>query len=191
MEIFHLTTAQAIWDHLRQMFEHSSTARRFSLARELAYAHQGDRSVRKFATYLRSIWRQQDSLSITSCDVCRGCQCSSRGREGLRTFEFLMRLRPVFEPARSQIMNRDPIPSFDTVVSMMIVEETRMRSPAVLLPSPSAAVLAAHQSTTAPCSVPASRPSPASLSTAVDASSAFCRYCKKRSHLWDQCSRLL
>ena len=68
----------------------------------------------------------------------------ARDREGLRSFEFLMPLQPMFESASSQIVNRDLTPSFDTVVSMMIAEETWMRSPATALPSPPATVLAAH-----------------------------------------------
>ena len=35
-EIFHLTVAQQMWDHLRQMFEQASTSRSFALAQELA-----------------------------------------------------------------------------------------------------------------------------------------------------------
>ena len=31
-EVFHLTVAQQMWDHLRQMFEQTSTSRSFTLA---------------------------------------------------------------------------------------------------------------------------------------------------------------
>ena len=81
--------------------------------------------------------------------VCVGCQAAFvRAQEGLRTFEFLMRLQPVFEPIRGQIVNRDPVPPFDTIVALVIAEETRMHSStimsAVSLPSTPEAVLAAH-----------------------------------------------
>ena len=39
-----------------------------------------------------------------------------------------MRLQPVFELARGQILNRDPVLTFDIMVSMVIVEETQMQS---------------------------------------------------------------
>ena len=39
-----------------------------------------------------------------------------------------MRLQPAFEPIRVQIVNQDPVPSFDTVVALVIAEETRLRS---------------------------------------------------------------
>ena len=46
-------------------------------------------------------------------------------------------------------MNWDSVPSFDTVVALVIAEETRMRSSttmsAVPLPATPGAVLAAHQ----------------------------------------------
>ena len=37
-----------------------------------------------------------------------------------------MRLRPDFESVRSQLLNRDPSPSFDDVVRSVISEETRL-----------------------------------------------------------------
>ena len=37
-----------------------------------------------------------------------------------------MRLRPDFEFVRSQLLNRDPIPSFDDVVRSVLSKETRL-----------------------------------------------------------------
>ena len=104
-----------------------------------------------------------------------------------------MHLRPVFEPTSSQIVNRDLISSFDIIISMVVAEETRMRSPSAYLPPTPAAILAAHQSASAPHSMPTSSAPRVSLvpSAPIDASSAFCRYCKKRGHLRDQCPKLL
>ena len=123
-EVFHLTVAQQMWDHLRQMFEQTSTSRSFALAQELAFSQQGDRSVREFATSVRSLWRQQDAVTPVESSGCVTCQALVRAREALQTFEFLMRLQPAFEPIRGQIVNRDPVPSFDTVVALVIAEET-------------------------------------------------------------------
>ena len=39
-----------------------------------------------------------------------------------------MRLQPVFELARGQILNCDPVLTFDIMVSMVIAEETQMQS---------------------------------------------------------------
>ena len=69
-EVFHLTVAQQMWDHLRQMFEQASTFRSFALAQELAFYQQSDRSVREFATSLRSLWRQQDAVTPIESAGC-------------------------------------------------------------------------------------------------------------------------
>ena len=74
------------------MFEQTSTFRNFALAQELAFSQQGDRSVREFATTLRSLWRQQDVVTPVESFGCVTCQSLVRAREALRTFEFLMRL---------------------------------------------------------------------------------------------------
>ena len=82
------------------MFEQASTSRSFALAQELAFSQQGDRSVWEFATALRSLWRQQDAVTPVESSGCVTCQALVRAHEALRTFEFLMRLQPVFEPIR-------------------------------------------------------------------------------------------
>ena len=62
---------------------------------------------------------------------------------------------------------------------------------AVPLAATPRAVLAAHQPSLAPrFTSPGTRLLPAP-SAPADATSAFCRYCKKRRHLRDQCSKLL
>ena len=72
-EVFHLTVTQQMWDHLRQMFEQTSTSRSFALAQKLAFSQQGDRSVREFATALRALWRQQDAVTPVESSGCVTC----------------------------------------------------------------------------------------------------------------------
>ena len=161
----------------------------------MTFSQQGDRSVWEFATLLRSLWRQQDAVTPVESSGCVICQALVRAREALRTFAFVMRLQPAFEPIRGQIVNRDPVPSFDTVVALVIAEETRMRSSTTMSVVPLTAtpgvVLAAHQPSLAPRFTSPSTRVPPAPSAPTDASSAFCRYCKKRGHLRDQCPKLL
>ena len=59
-------------------------------------------------------------------------------------YEFLMRLRPEFETVRAQLMHRVPPPPLSDTLSLVIAEETRLRS---LSDSPS------HLATTGPHAV--------------------------------------
>ena len=113
-----------------------------------------------------------------------------------RTFKFLMRLRPDFESVRSQLLNRDPIPSFDDVVRSVISEETRLSTLSTSRSSTVDTVLAAaapRQSRTPPSAASRGVPLlPALLpqATSPTASQVICHYCKRPGHMKAQCRKL-
>ena len=107
-----------------------------------------------------------------------------------------MRLRPDFESVRSQLLNRDPIPSFDDVVHSVISEETRLSTLSTFRPSTVDTVLAtaaARQSGAPPSTASRGVPLlPAPLTQAVSptASPVICHYCKRPGHMKAQCRKL-
>ena len=105
-----------------------------------------------------------------------------------------MRLQSTFEPARGQILNHDPVPSFDIVVSIVISEETWMWSQSTSYSSTPETVLAAHQPPPASHSATTSSTShapraPTAPPAQADTSSVFCRYCKQHRHIDNQCPK--
>ncbi|KAH7679310.1 Zinc finger CCHC-type protein, partial [Dioscorea alata] len=134
MEIGHLSTAQAMWEHLGNMFEHSSSARQYAILQDLTHIQQH------------------------------------------------------FEAVHSQLLNRDPLPSFDDVIRSVIAEETRLStlSPR-LVPTDTVLVVTSPRSTR---SSTGSTISPASASSSSSRTSVICHYCKRPGHMKSQCLKL-
>ena len=74
MDIGHFATAREMWEHLRHMFEQSSSAGEYAVLQDIAHVQQRERSVREYVTELRSLWRQLDSLEPPTCLTCTCCQ---------------------------------------------------------------------------------------------------------------------
>ncbi|XP_039146892.1 uncharacterized protein LOC120284166 [Dioscorea cayenensis subsp. rotundata] len=185
MEIGHLPTAHAMWEHLAHMFEHSSSARQYAILQDLTHIQQRERSVREYVTNLRSLWHQIDSLETSTCLKCTCCKTRTQSRQIQRTFEFLMHLHPDFEAIRSQLLNRDPLPSYDDVIRSVIAEETSLStlSPRLLPTDTVLAVTSPHVT-----KVSSAPPSPVS-STSIR-SSVICHYCKRPGNMKHQCLKL-
>ncbi|KAG5568180.1 hypothetical protein H5410_064800 [Solanum commersonii] len=72
---------------------------------------------------LMAIWSEQDqsfggNLSYT------GFKEGMLERKKTRVFQFLMKLRPDFNPIKANILNRETLPNIDVVFGELIREET-------------------------------------------------------------------
>lgn len=84
---------------------------------------QGDRSVPEFYSLMTRIWDQLATMEppeLTSLDYY------VKFREEQRLFQFLVPLKPEFEPLRKQILVRSPLPSVADAVNELIAEEPRL-----------------------------------------------------------------
>ena len=99
--------------------------------------------------------------------------------ETRRLLEFLTRLRPEYEVARSQLLMRQPLPSILEALATIRAEETRLRM-AGILQQPSS-VLAVH--TPAPVPTPASAP----VAATVAPTGLRCDYCDRSGHTVQYC----
>ncbi|XP_020102601.1 uncharacterized protein LOC109720129 [Ananas comosus] len=187
MQLINLSTAHQMWSLLRQMYEQSSYAQSYAEFQEISMAHQGERSIQEFYSFMQARWRQLATMDEPLCRTCSACQCTVKQkqvRDQQRLFQFLMRLRPEFEALRGQLLHRTPFPTIDVALAELIAEETRLR---VLSSSSSAMpnVLAAHgPASPPPVPAPTYHQPPSSYipnpGTRKDKRSIQCRYC----HLW-------
>lgn len=98
-EIVAFPTSHHMWLALQQKYESSSQAVFLeAIQREQALC-QGDSSVEDFFDQLSIVWHQIDSLRPQlSPATCTACQSQATHRELRRLYDFLVRLRPEFEP---------------------------------------------------------------------------------------------
>ncbi|CAL1368565.1 unnamed protein product [Linum trigynum] len=100
----------------------------FEIQMALAQLEQGDRSIREYYNAARELWTEQDILT-TALHPQPISADAVKERQQTRLLNFLMRLRPEFEAARSTLLNKDDL-RFEGLLSHLVREEIRIRTQA-------------------------------------------------------------
>ncbi|KAJ0099816.1 hypothetical protein Patl1_20691 [Pistacia atlantica] len=93
-------TAKSMWEYLKKVYNQDNIARQSQLEYEISSYTQGDLSI------VQEIHAQS------------------------KRDQFLMKLRPEFEATRSNLMNRNPVPSLDICFGELLREEQRLTTQA-------------------------------------------------------------
>ena len=181
MDIVSLATSQLMWARLRQQYEPRNEAMFLAILKELQSLQQMDATVDDFFRQMSTAWRQLDSQGADVCHTCRCCQLQRAQTEMTRLYEFLTRLRPEFEAARSQLATRRPRPSLLEALPELRAEETRLRGGGMGIQLQSTSVLAA------PVSSPTPLPTSLAPVAAGTPSGMYCGYCSKPGHPSHNC----
>ncbi|KAJ0014558.1 hypothetical protein Pint_19762 [Pistacia integerrima] len=122
-------TAKSMWAYLKKVYNQENIARRSQLEYEIAGYTQGDLSIQDYFSGFNNIWGEfidiiyakvpEESLSVVQ-------EIHAQSKRD----QFLMRLRPKFEATRSNLMNRNPVPSLDVCFGELLCEEQRITTQA-------------------------------------------------------------
>ncbi|XP_034585273.1 uncharacterized protein [Setaria viridis] len=96
-------SAQQMWAHLKQLYQPVVDTIHYSVLQQLQTLKQNDDTVEAFFDRFMDLWCKLNSL-VPLPDVCRGCACCVKRHQHDDKhclYEFLIRLRPEFEPAKS------------------------------------------------------------------------------------------
>ncbi|PWA71849.1 hypothetical protein CTI12_AA263730 [Artemisia annua] len=118
-------TAKAVWDHLAKLYTQSNFAKQYQLEMDIRALQQNDKSIQEFYSSMSALW---DQLALTEPATLSSFDPYIKRRESQRLVQFVMALRHEFEGLRGSILHRDPLPSVDSVVSELLVEEIRLKS---------------------------------------------------------------
>ena len=118
-------TAKTMCEYLKKVYYQDNDARRFQLENDISNYTQCNLSIQEYyssfmnlcAGYTDIIYAQipADSLSVVQ-----------KVHEQSKRDQFLMKLRPEFEITRSNLMNRDPLPTLDVCFGDLLREEQRL-----------------------------------------------------------------
>ncbi|CAL1352482.1 unnamed protein product [Linum trigynum] len=125
-----LSSAAAMWKSLADTYACTSNNRQFELEVELAALHQGNLDVASYFNAARLLWTEQDLLSASLLSQPLPADAHAE-RTKIRLIQFLMRLRPEFEPVRATLLNQEKL-QVEGVLGSLIREETRLRTQANL-----------------------------------------------------------
>jgi hypothetical protein len=92
---------------------------------QLQTLKQDDDTVEDFYKRFTPLWCKLHSL-VPLPDVCRGCACCVKRQQHNDKsclYEFLIQLRPEFEPAKVRLLSSSPLPSVIEARNTLLVEE--------------------------------------------------------------------
>ncbi|CAN1332062.1 Retrovirus-related Pol polyprotein from transposon RE1 [Linum perenne] len=124
-----LDSARDVWMDLQERFSRSNLVRINDLHDQISSFRQGALSVSSYYTRFKVLWDEFAMFRpVPSCTCQPRCSCVAlvTVREYFRTeqiIRFLRGLNPSFSGVRSQIIRSDPLPTINTVFSMVVQEE--------------------------------------------------------------------
>jgi len=89
--------------------------------------NMGDKVIQSYYSGLMEIWSEQDQ-SIGGNLSSTGFKQVMLERKKTWVVQFVMKLRPDYEPIRANILNRETLPDIDVVFGELIREETRINT---------------------------------------------------------------
>ncbi|KAJ0101990.1 hypothetical protein Patl1_03850 [Pistacia atlantica] len=98
-------TAKSMWEYLKKVYNQDNIARRSQLEYEISSYTQGDLSIQDYFSRFNNIWGEFTNIIYA-------------------------KLRPEFEVIRSNLMNRNPVPSLDICFGELLREEQRLTTQA-------------------------------------------------------------
>nr|GEW50258.1 ribonuclease H-like domain-containing protein [Tanacetum cinerariifolium] len=104
----------------------------FNLTHKINNLKQGDLSVPDYYHKLNSLWREFNILTILPACVCEGrtaytCDAksgSAKHTQLIRLMQFLMGLNDVYQPIKSTILAKDPLPNVKDAFYVVSKEES-------------------------------------------------------------------
>ncbi|XP_073265503.1 uncharacterized protein [Populus alba] len=114
--VIYSTTAQEVWEDLRDRFSHSNTPRIFQIERDIACTSQVQMTIAAYYTKLKGLW---DELGFYSSIVC-SCGADHKRRQ---LMQFLMELNDSYKAIRGQILLLNPLLDVFQAYSSIIQEE--------------------------------------------------------------------
>ncbi|KHN37134.1 hypothetical protein glysoja_046519, partial [Glycine soja] len=121
--ILHCSTAQAIWNDLKERFEQRNGPLIFQLKHELATLQQGSMSVSSYYSKLRSIWESISELKPAHSCTCNDIRPWHDYVQMEYAMHFLMGLNESYGSIRGQILSMDPFPPITCIFSLVVQEE--------------------------------------------------------------------
>ena len=175
------TTAQEVWEDLRDRFSQSNAPRILQIERDIACLTQDQMTVAAYYTRLKKLWDELGSYNDTVCS----CGADHKRR---RLMQFLMGLNESYNAIRGQILLMNPLPDVAKAYSS-IVQEEKQRS------------LGATRETTENSAMVVRRAEPMALAVRHGQGSSsrsnpsnrkplHCSYCDRDHHVRETCWKL-
>ncbi|XP_035845397.1 uncharacterized protein LOC118491607 [Helianthus annuus] len=120
--------ASEVWSDLKDTYDRVDGSVVFGLYQKINCVSQNGTSVSEYYHRLNTMWKQFDAMvQLPSCT----CDASSKYNEFsqlIKLMQFLMGLDGIYQPVRTNLLTRDPLPTVKTAFSVISREESHRDS---------------------------------------------------------------
>jgi len=127
--ILYIESASSIWKHLERRFAVSNSSRKYKLNMDVYNLKSGGNSISEYYTKMRGIWEEFSAMNdlpkFTNVneEITNFLHALTKQNEEQKLFQFLNGLDEMYAAQRSQILLMNPLPSVESVCSMLQQEE--------------------------------------------------------------------
>jgi len=118
-------TAFEMWNYLKSIYHIANEARKYQIDLEIHEYNQGQKSVQNYYSGFMTLWLEYNSILYSKVSGDSLVTIKELQEQNMRD-QFLMKLRPEFEPVRRQIMAQKPIPTLTECFREIMREEHSM-----------------------------------------------------------------
>ncbi|GJV81614.1 ribonuclease H-like domain-containing protein [Tanacetum coccineum] len=116
--------ASEVWDELKETYDKMDGSVIFNVVQKINALKQGDLSVPEYYHTLNSLWSEFDILSLLPTCTCAAHERLLKHNQLVRLMQFLMGLNDVYQPTRSNLLARDPLPDVKDAFAVLSREES-------------------------------------------------------------------
>ncbi|KAI5332290.1 hypothetical protein L3X38_022419 [Prunus dulcis] len=121
--VLYSSTAQEIWEDLKERFSQLNAPRIFEIQRTIASLSQEQMSVAVYYTKIKSLWDELSSYSDVPACSCGAMKKHVEQEERNSLMQFLMGLNESYSAIRGQILLMQPLPKVRKAYSLITQEE--------------------------------------------------------------------
>nr|GEV13163.1 ribonuclease H-like domain-containing protein [Tanacetum cinerariifolium] len=117
-------TAYDMWTDLKETYDKDDGPIIFNLYKTINSLSQNGSSLSDYYHNLKSLGKQYDAMIHLLVCICDAAKHFDKHNQLLKLMQFLMGLDDVYQPIRSNILTRDPLPTVKTAFAVVSGEES-------------------------------------------------------------------
>ncbi|GKE35330.1 putative transcription factor interactor and regulator CCHC(Zn) family protein, partial [Tanacetum coccineum] len=122
------TSPYDVWTELKETYDKVNGSETFNLHHQINSLKQNGTPVSDYYHTLNSLWRQFNAITKLPTCSCAAQKAFKTHNDLIKLMQFLMGLDDVYQPIRSSLLTRDPIPDAKTAFSIISREESHRGS---------------------------------------------------------------
>ncbi|KAJ0683165.1 putative retrotransposon gag domain, retrotransposon Copia-like protein [Helianthus annuus] len=120
--------ASEVWDDLKDTYDKVDGSVVFGVYQKINSVSQNGASVSEYYHKINTMWKQFDAmLQLPSC-TCDASIKFNEFNQLIKLMQFLMGLDDIYQPVRTNLLTRDPLPTIKTAFSIISREESHRGS---------------------------------------------------------------